>query len=156
MSYFHKLRRRRFGTSFCFLFMMRPKDRGGLGFKPSSAPSQAWRLLRCHTNTLILRVCADSKCYPNGSTVGHGFHWERLVDVAYHRDSSTWHTIEYGLELLNTKTIWRVGNEANIWAWRDRWIPRDLHRDLSPLEAGAASAGWSISSSKELRGIWLG
>ncbi|KAK1660258.1 hypothetical protein QYE76_048417 [Lolium multiflorum] len=39
--------------------------------------------------------------------------------------SKTWHAIEYGLELLKQGVIWRVGNGAQIRAWRDPWIPRD-------------------------------
>jgi hypothetical protein len=37
--------------------------------------------------------------------------------------SSTWHAIEYGLQLLKQGVIWRVGNGANIRVWRDPWIP---------------------------------
>ncbi|KAK1621216.1 hypothetical protein QYE76_026733 [Lolium multiflorum] len=47
--------------------------------------------------------------------------------------SSTWHAIEYGLELLKTGVIWRVGNGAKIRAWRDPWIPRESgHQPQSP------------------------
>ncbi|KAM0925007.1 hypothetical protein ACQ4PT_004493 [Festuca glaucescens] len=47
--------------------------------------------------------------------------------------SSTWHAIEYGLELLKKGVIWRVGNGASIRAWRDPWIPRESnHKPQSP------------------------
>ena len=41
--------------------------------------------------------------------------------------SSTWHAIEYGLQLLKKGAIWRVGNGAKIRAWCDPWIPRDAN-----------------------------
>ena len=67
----------------------------------------------------LVPLCAQmlkAKYYPNGF----------LTDTVFTGNgSSTWHAIEYGLELLKKGAIWRVGNGASIRAWRDPWIPRD-------------------------------
>jgi hypothetical protein len=100
--------------------MLRPKDYGGVGFRDmrlfnqALLARQAWRLIE-FPNTLCAQLL-KAKYYPNGS----------LLDTVFTgNDSSTWHAIEHGLELLKKGAIWRVGNGAKIWSWRDPWIPRD-------------------------------
>jgi hypothetical protein len=68
-----------------------------------------------HPNTLCAQIL-KAKYYPNGF----------LLDTVFSGNgSSTWHAIEYGLELLNEGVIWRVGNGAKIRVWHDPWIPRE-------------------------------
>jgi hypothetical protein len=100
--------------------MLRPKDYGVIGFRDmrlfnqALLARQAWRLLQ-FPDTLCARVL-KAKYYPNGF----------LLDTVFSGNgSSTWHAIEYGLELLKQGVIWRVGNGSKIRAWRDPWIPRE-------------------------------
>jgi hypothetical protein len=100
--------------------MLRPKDYGGVGFRDmrlfnqALLARQAWRLLQYPDSLCALILKA--KYYPNGF----------LLDTVFSGNgSSTWHAIEYGLELLKQGVIWRVGNGAKIRAWRDPWIPRE-------------------------------
>jgi hypothetical protein len=99
--------------------MMRPKTHGGIGFRDmrlfnqALLARQAWRLIQ-FPNTLCAQLL-KAKYYPNGF----------LIDTVFSGNgSTTWHAIEYGLELLKQGVIWRVGNGAQIRAWRDPWIPR--------------------------------
>jgi hypothetical protein len=106
--------------------MVRPINQGGIGFQDmrlfnqALLARQAWRLIQYPTS-----LCAQvlkAKYYPNGV----------LTDTIFSGSgSSTWHVIEYGLELLKKGIIWRVGNGASIRTWRDPWIPRDLQ--LRPI-----------------------
>jgi hypothetical protein len=98
--------------------MLRPKDYGGVGFRgmrifnQALLARQAWRVLQ-YPDTLYAQIL-KAKYYPNGL----------LLDIVFSGNgSSTWHEIEYGLELLKKGVIWRVGNGATIRAWRDPWIP---------------------------------
>jgi hypothetical protein len=98
--------------------MLRPKDKGGMGFRDmrlfnqALLARQAWRLIE-FPNSLCSQLL-KAKYYPNGF----------LVDTVFTGNgSSTWHAIEYGLQLLKQGVIWRVGNGANIRVWRDPWIP---------------------------------
>lgn len=100
--------------------MLQPKSHGGVGFRDMQLFNQAllarkaWRLLQ-YPNTLCAQLL-KAKYYPNGF----------LIDTVFSGNGSfTWHGIEYGLELLKQGVIWRVGNGAQIRAWRDPWIPRD-------------------------------
>jgi hypothetical protein len=102
--------------------MLRPKDSGGVGFRDmrlfnqALLARQAWRLIQ-FTNTLCAQLL-KAKYYPSGS----------LIDTVFTGNgSSTWHAIEYGLELLKKGVIWRVGNGAHIRAWRDPWIPKEAN-----------------------------
>jgi hypothetical protein len=99
--------------------MLRPKDYGGVGFRDmrlfnqALLARQAWRLIQ-YPNTLCAQLL-KAKYYPSGS----------LIDTVFTGNgSSTWHAIEYGLELLKKGIIWRVGNGAQIRVWRDPWIPK--------------------------------
>jgi hypothetical protein len=103
--------------------MLRPKDYGGVGFRDmrlfnqALLARQAWRLIQ-YPDTLCARIL-KAKYYPNGV----------LLDTVFSGNgSSTWHAIEYGLELLKKGVVWRVGNGANIRIWRDPWIPRETSR----------------------------
>ena len=108
--------------------MTSPKRAGGIGFRDmrlfnqALLARQAWRLLE-FPNSLCAQVL-KAKYYPNGI----------LTDTVFTGNgSSTWHAIEYGLELLKKGIIWRVGNGASIRAWRDPWIPRN--HQLRPITA---------------------
>jgi hypothetical protein len=107
--------------------MLRPKDCGGLGFRvmrlfnQALLARQAWRLIQ-YPDTLCAQLL-KAKYFPNGLLIDSVFTGNR---------SSTWHAIQYGLELLKQLVIWRVGNGAQIRASRDPWIPRDSnHRPRS-------------------------
>lgn len=81
---------------------------------------QPWRLLQ-FPDSLCAQVL-KAKYYPN----------RVLTDTVFPSNgSSTWHAIEYGLELLKKGIIWRVGNGASIRAWRDPWILRS--HQLRPI-----------------------
>jgi hypothetical protein len=90
-------------------YMVRSKDRGGIGFKDlrlfnqALLARQAWRLVQ-NPESLCARVL-KAKYYPNGS----------LLDTVFTGNASaTWHALEHGLALLKKGVIWRVGNGANI------------------------------------------
>jgi hypothetical protein len=108
--------------------MLRTKDYGGIGFRDmrlfnqALLARQACRILQ-NPNTLCAQIL-KAKYYPNGF----------LLDTIFiGNGSSTWHAIEYGLELLKHGVIWRVGNGENIRVWRDPWILRDAnHLPRSP------------------------
>jgi hypothetical protein len=102
--------------------MLRPKECGGIGFRDmrlfnqALLARQAWRLIQ-YPETLCAQLL-KAKYFPNGS----------LIDTVFTGNgSSSWHAIEYGLELLKQGVIWRVGNGVSIRAWRDPWIPRDCN-----------------------------
>jgi hypothetical protein len=100
--------------------MLRPKNYGGVGFRDmrlfnqALLGRQAWRLIQ-FPNTLCAQLL-KAKYYPSGS----------LIDTVFiGNGSSTWTSIEYGLQLLKRGVIWRVGNGSQIRAWRDPWIPKE-------------------------------
>ena len=106
--------------------MVRPKNQGGIGFRDmrlfnqALLARQAWRLIQYPTS--LYAQVLKAKYYPNGV----------LTDTIFSGSgSSTWHAIEYGLELLKKGIIWRVGNGASIRTWQDPWIPRDMQ--LRPI-----------------------
>ena len=75
--------------------MLRPKMRGGMGFKDlrlfnqALLARQAWRLIQ-YPESLCAQVLR-AKYYPNGE----------ITDTVFSGNaSSTWQAIEYGLELL--------------------------------------------------------
>jgi hypothetical protein len=84
-----------------------------------------------------------AKYYPNSI----------LIDTVFSGNgSSTWHAIEYSLELLKQGVIWRVGNGAKIRAWRDPWIPSaDNH--LPKSERGRCRYRW-VSDFLSQNGTW--
>jgi hypothetical protein len=109
--------------------MLRPKKQGGMGlkimrlFNQVLLARQTWRLIQFPDS-----LCAQlygAKYYPNAN----------LIDIVFTCNaSSTWHAIEYGLELLKTWVFWQIGNGANAWIWRDPWIPRDWLMNPASLE----------------------
>jgi hypothetical protein len=127
--------------------MLRPKDYGGLGFRDmrlfnqALLARQAWRLIQ-YPDTLCAQLL-KAKYYPNGI----------LIDTVFSGNgSSTWHAIEYGLELLKQGVIWRVGNGAKIRVWRDPWIPSaDNH--LPKSERGRCRYRW-VSDFLSQNGTW--
>lgn len=108
--------------------MLRPKAKGGMGFKDlrlfnqALLARQACRLIQ-FPNSLCAQVLR-AKYYPDGN----------LTDMVFTGNaSSTWHAIEHGIELLKKGIIWRVGDGASIRGWRDRWIPRGTsYRPITP------------------------
>jgi hypothetical protein len=92
--------------------MLKPKIKGGMGFKDmrifnqALLARQAWRLLQ-NPESLCAQVLR-AKYYPTGN----------LIDTVFSGNaSSTWHAIEYGLELLKKGVIWRIGNGASVRIW---------------------------------------
>jgi hypothetical protein len=80
-------------------------------FNQALLTRQAWRLIQ-YPNTLCAQLL-KAKYFPSGS----------LIDTVFTgNSSSSWHAIEYGLEMLKQGIICRVGNGAQIRAWRDPWI----------------------------------
>jgi hypothetical protein len=99
-------------------------------FNQALLARQAWRLIQ-FPDTLCTQIL-KAKYYPNGF----------LTDTVFSGNaSSTWHAIEYGLELLKQGVIWRVGNGASIRAWRDPWIPRESNH-LSISNQGCCCYRW--------------
>lgn len=103
--------------------MLRPKNMGGLGFRDMQTfnqallARQAWRLID-KPDSLCARLLR-AKYYPNGS----------LVDTVFTGNaSSSWQTIEFGLQLVKNGIIWRIGCGEGVRIWRDPWIPRDFSR----------------------------
>jgi hypothetical protein len=127
--------------------MLRPKDYGGMGFRDmrlfnqALLARQAWRLVQ-FPDTLCAQIL-KAKYYPNGV----------LLDTVFTGNgSSTWHAIEYGLELLKKGIIWRVGNGADIRVWRDPWIPRESGR-LPRSVQGRCRFRW-VSDFLQADGTW--
>jgi hypothetical protein len=66
-------------------------------FNQALLARQAWRLLQ-NPESLCAQVLR-AKYYPNGN----------LIETVFTGNaSSTWQTIEYGLELLKKRVIWRI------------------------------------------------
>lgn len=100
--------------------LIKPKSKGGIGFKDlkifnqALLARQAWRLIQ-----LLDSLCAKlmkAWYFPNG----------HLIDTVFPTDSSeVWRGICHGLELLKKGIIWRIGKGDQLHIWRDNWIPRD-------------------------------
>ncbi|XP_042980101.1 uncharacterized mitochondrial protein AtMg00310-like [Carya illinoinensis] len=41
-----------------------------------------------------------------------------------HRPSLVWRSLKAGIGILKEGLLWKVGNEAKIKIWEDRWLPR--------------------------------
>jgi hypothetical protein len=127
--------------------MLKPKKQGGMGFKDmrmfnqALLARQAWRLIQ-FPDSLCAQILR-AKYYPNGN----------LLDTVFTGNgSSTWHAIEYGLELLKKGAIWRIGNGANVRIWRDPWIPRNYQ--LTPISPkGRCRLKW-VSELLNTDGTW--
>lgn len=108
--------------------MLRPKDRGGIGFKDlrlfnqSLLARQARRLIQ-YPDSLCTQVL-QAQYYPQGD----------ITDTVFIGNGSTsWQAIEHGLEQLKQGYIWRVGDGSSIRVWRDPWIPRgSSFRPITP------------------------
>jgi hypothetical protein len=89
-------------------------------FNQALLARQAWRLIQ-YPDTLCAQLL-KAKYYPNGL----------FTDTVFTGNgSSTWHAIECELQLLKRGIIWRVGNGAEIRAWRDPWIPNESNHQPS-------------------------
>uniref|UniRef100_A0ACD5V5Y4 Uncharacterized protein n=1 Tax=Avena sativa TaxID=4498 RepID=A0ACD5V5Y4_AVESA len=80
--------------------MLKPKIKGGMGFKDmrmfnqALLARQAWRLI--HNPESLCAQVLRAKYYPDGN----------ILDTVFTGNaSSTWHAIEYGLELLKKGVI---------------------------------------------------
>lgn len=91
-------------------------------FNQALLARQAWRLLD-QPDSLCARVLR-AKYFPNGL----------LTDAVFSANaSSTWHAIEFGLQLLKQGIIWRIGDGTKVRIWRDPWIPREYSlRPITP------------------------
>jgi hypothetical protein len=99
--------------------MIKPKGRGGLGFRDihlfnqALLARQAWRLVQ-NPNSLCARII-KARYFPHGDILNTVFAYD---------PSPAWKGIEFGLELLKFGIIKRVGNGRSIQIIRDNWIPR--------------------------------
>ena len=100
--------------------LVRSKPHGGMGFRDmrifnqALLARQAWRLIQ-RPNSLCARVLR-AKYYPQGN----------LVDTVFTGNPSpTWSAISYGVELLKSGLIWRIGDGRLVRIWRDNWLPRE-------------------------------
>ncbi|KAJ1286170.1 hypothetical protein BS78_03G332100 [Paspalum vaginatum] len=103
--------------------LMRPKSKGGLGFRDLYAfniamlACQGWRLIQ-----QPFSLCAQvlkARYFPESDIL----HAKQRDGMSY-----TWRNILKGIKLLNKGIIWRVGNGENINIWKDPWLPRAQNR----------------------------
>ena len=94
-------------------YLLKPKSRGGMGFKDfrmfnqAMLARQAWRIL-VNLETLCARILKARYYFPNG----------RLEDTILSTNASqTWQSIMHGLELLKKGLVWRIGNEHSVRIW---------------------------------------
>jgi hypothetical protein len=105
--------------------LLAPKCRGGMGldmrlFNKALLARQAWHLVQ-YPNSLCAQLL-KAKYYPRGE----------LVDTMFPaKESPTWRSITYGLELLKEGIIWRIGSGEKVQIWRDPWIVRAPSRRLT-------------------------
>jgi hypothetical protein len=72
---------------------------------------------------MILQHCLASKFiyFPQGN----------FLDTGFKQDASpSWHSIEFGLQLIKEGIIMRIGNGKTVNIWRD-WLPRDYNLKVS-------------------------
>ncbi|XP_051212082.1 uncharacterized protein [Lolium perenne] len=136
--------------------MIKPKGKGGIGFRDISLfnqallARQAWRLIQ-RPNSLCARVL-KAKYYPNGN----------ILDTVFATDPSpVWRGVEFGLELLKKGIIKRIGNGKNTQFSRDNWLPRDSGLKIAGLKKNSRrrwvnqlilpnSNSWNTSLLREL------
>jgi ribonuclease HI len=109
--------------------LIKPKAKGGLGFRDISLFNQAllarmaWRLIQ-RPNSLCARVL-KARYYPHGN----------ILDTVFASDPSpAWKGVEHGLELLKKGIISRIGDGRNTQILRDQWIPRDAGLKITALK----------------------
>jgi hypothetical protein len=89
--------------------LLAPECKGGMGFwnmkkfNQALLARRAWQLIQ-FPDSLCAKLL-KAKYYPNAE----------LVNTIYPCNASpTWHSIEYGLELLKLGIVWRVGSCSKI------------------------------------------
>lgn len=94
--------------------MIKPKNRGGMGFRDfrllnqALLAQQAWRLIS-NPDSLCAQVL-KARYYPDG----------RLEDTVFSGNASpTWQAVVHGLDLLKKGLIWRIGDGSSVCIWRD-------------------------------------
>ena len=92
-------------------------------FNQALLAKQAWRLVQ-RPDSLYARVL-KAKYYPKGNLLGTVFTSD---------GSPVWRGIEYGLELLKKRVVWRVGNGKSIQILRDNWIPRQSGLSIQSMK----------------------
>ncbi|KAM0855094.1 hypothetical protein ACQ4PT_050030 [Festuca glaucescens] len=109
--------------------LIKPKAKGGLGFRDISLFNQAllarmaWRLIQ-KPNSLCARVL-KARYYPHGN----------ILDTVFALDPSpAWKGVEHGLELLKKGIISRIGDGRNTQIMRDQWIPREAGLKITALK----------------------
>ncbi|KAI5327874.1 hypothetical protein L3X38_027270 [Prunus dulcis] len=97
----------------------RPKHKGGLGFKKTTAMNKAllakvgWRL---HKNDKRLWAKIYESKYLKGKSVLDS-------SLMFRQDcSTTWKGVMYGVELLRQGIGWRVGKGDTTKFWKDSWL----------------------------------
>ncbi|BBH09066.1 hypothetical protein Prudu_021464 [Prunus dulcis] len=97
----------------------RPKHKGGLGFKKTTAMNKAllakvgWRL---HQNDKGLWAKIYESKYLKGKSVLDS-------SLMFRQDcSTTWKGVMYGVELLRQGVGWRVGKGDTTKFWKDSWL----------------------------------
>ncbi|XP_060967984.1 uncharacterized protein LOC133035777 [Cannabis sativa] len=91
---------------------------GGLGFRSfvhfnqEMLAKQAWRVLMCPHS--LLSQTLKARYFPHSSVleVGPGFN-----------PSYSWRSLLWGRDLMKRGLIWKVGDDSNIHAIQDHWIP---------------------------------
>jgi len=103
--------------------MMKPKSKGGLGFRDLHAfniamlARQGWRLIQ-HPRSLCAQIL-KARYYPDSNVL----HAHSRSGMSY-----SWRSILKGIELLKKGIIWRVGDGEQIDVWDDPWLPRKSNR----------------------------
>ncbi|KAM0844489.1 hypothetical protein ACQ4PT_057047 [Festuca glaucescens] len=136
--------------------LIKPKAKGGLGFRDISLFNQAllarmaWRLIQ-RPNCLCARVL-KARYYPHGN----------ILDTVFASDPSpAWKGVEHGLELLKKGIISRIGDGRNTQIMRDQWIPREAGLKITALKKNSrkrwvnqlispATNNWNIDLLREL------
>ncbi|XP_073153487.1 uncharacterized protein [Henckelia pumila] len=100
-------------TSLC-----KPKQLGGLGFwrmiefNKALLAKQVWRVIQFH-NSLLARILK-----------ARYFKFSNIMDAPRGSNPSyIWQSIIWGREIIAKGIQWRVGDDKNIAAFKDAWIP---------------------------------
>ena len=108
--------------------MCEPKSNGGMGFKNlkffnlALLAKQGWRL-QVDQDSLVYRVL-KVKYFPR---------CEFIHPSIGNNPSYMWCSIMTAQSLVKEGLRWRVGNEASIRIWEDRWLPNpSAHRIITP------------------------
>lgn len=108
-------------------------------FNEAMLAKQVWRLL-VDLSSLFYRVFS-AKYFPRGS----------IFDAKVVAGSFAWQSIAKGRKLVQTGSLWRVGNGRKINIYGDRWLPGgDLACVVSPTNEDASN--WVVEKLLTARG----